>query len=108
SYSVGKDSTQLFVVQPTPRLSVFTLPLGEKDLRANVESFRNLIDRRTGSGPALVSQGKRLYDTLVKPAETLIEESQRVVILPDGPLHILPFAALVRDERKGHPSYFVE
>jgi CHAT domain-containing protein/Tfp pilus assembly protein PilF len=115
SYSVGEDKTYLFVVQPTPKLlprapslSVFTLPLGENDLRGKVESFRNLIDQRSGSDQALIPQGKQLYEGLVKPAEALIEGSERVVILPDGPLHTLPFAALVREPRKGRPSYFVE
>ena len=115
SYSVGKNKTHLFVVQTSsgllskaPGLSVFTFALGEKGLREKVETFRNLIDQRTGPDRELISQGKQLYESLVKPAEALIEGSRRVVILPDGPLHTLPFAALVRDERRGRPGYLVE
>lgn len=43
AYSVGKDRTILFVVQPDgapdPGLSVFTLPAGETALREKVEAF---------------------------------------------------------------------
>ena len=106
SYSVGKHKTILFVVQPlqrvvatAPGFSVFTLPIGAEALRDQVIAFRNVIQRQSGSGRegivALEAQGKELFDALVKPAQHLIAGATRVVILPDGPLHTLPFGALV-------------
>ena len=32
-----------------------------------------------------------LYEALLRPAEGLMAESERVLLSPDGPLHTLPF-----------------
>jgi CHAT domain-containing protein/Tfp pilus assembly protein PilF len=117
SYSVGKEKTFLFVVLPVgggkgSGLSVFTLPIGEESLRQRVEAFRNLLQRKTEGARAtsaqLASEGASLYTDLVKPAEKLIAAADRVLICPDGPLHTLPFGALVKGTQRGRPSYFVE
>ena len=42
------------------------------------------------------SSSRRLFDVLIAPAESAIASADRVLISPDGPLHSLPFAALVR------------
>jgi CHAT domain-containing protein/Tfp pilus assembly protein PilF len=125
SYSVGEDKTLLFVVQApqdaraTPGLTAITLPLGDKALRDQISDFRQAVLRegaaalerglrRQGAGETtLAGQGKRLYDLLIKPAERLIGPAARVLISPDGPLHALPFAALVRKTGR-NPTYFVQ
>jgi len=99
-YAVGEERTWLFVVQPTGAkgsgLSVFRIALGAKRLREEVESFRLLL-KDPGSDPAqLQAQARRLYGLLVRPAEARIAGAQRILLSPHGPLHTLPFAALVR------------
>jgi CHAT domain-containing protein/Tfp pilus assembly protein PilF len=114
AYSVGKEKSFLFVVQPQAKdvLSVHTLPIGEQTLRESVEAYRNLIELKgpPGQAPAqnLIARGRSLYDTLIKPAEKQIGKSERILILPDGPLHTLPFDALVREVGAGQPRYLVE
>ncbi len=44
----------------------------------------------------LVDRGKHLYETLIQPAAKPLATATRVLVIPDGPLHGLPFAALVR------------
>lgn len=34
-----------------------------------------------------------MFDKLVQPASGIIEKGERILIAPDGPLHLLPFAA---------------
>ena len=101
SYSVGEDHTILFVVQPAgsePGLSVFTVPVKEKDLQRKVEQFRRLIEqRRSGSDHDMMASSRGIYDLLLKPAESLVTRSDRLLIVPDGPLQVLPFAALLRN-----------
>ena len=101
SYSVGVERTVLFAVLPRgtePGLSVYTLPIGEKALRMQVEVFLRLIrEHSLTSRPALDQNARALYDLLVKPVEAQLAQSERVLISPDGPLHTLPFGALVRD-----------
>jgi len=113
SYSVDTQRTLLFVVQRPASaqapagsgLSVLSLPIGEKALREKIEAFRRLIERRDAAGrPVLITQAGELYDILIKAAEPLIASSERVLVSPDGPLHTLPWAALVRKGHQGEPG----
>ncbi len=116
AYSVGKERTVLFAVEPSggpgPGLSVFSLPLGEKALREKIEALRSAIQRPVRAGrAALIGQAAELYDLLIRPAESQVAASERLLLSPDGPLHSLPFAALVRNgaRRPGAgASYLVE
>jgi CHAT domain-containing protein len=110
SFVVGESQTLLFVVTPGAErpLSILRLPCNAADLEARVRAFSALVRRRT-SEAVIVEAARRLYDELLGSAEPLIARSARIVIVPDGPLHRLPFAALVRRiDRRGRPEYLVE
>jgi CHAT domain-containing protein/Tfp pilus assembly protein PilF len=92
SYSVGKDQTALFAVTREGGLQIKILPLGEERLRREVESFLKQV-RQPGPGSA-AEVSRSLYRELVEPVADLVERSERLLILPDGPLHRLPFGAL--------------
>lgn len=102
SYSVGKEQAHLFIVTPGRELQVETLKVGRQALEKDVDRYRQLIDQ-TRAGSTLGAQGldwfsRRLYDLLVEPAEPWIAAGKRIVLVPDGPLHLLPFAALTRKD----------
>ncbi|MCP4658250.1 MAG: CHAT domain-containing protein [bacterium] len=101
SYSVGETRSDLFAVTREDKLEVHTLPVGEDALRREVDALRQLIaqarpDSRTGSGFLAAFEGvsKRLGRVLIEPVAERVAQSQRVLIIPDGPLHLLPFGAL--------------
>jgi CHAT domain-containing protein len=103
SYCVAQEKTFLFVVSAGPHaaadgLAVRVLPVGGEALRNRVVSLRGLLES-AGRSPADVedwrAQAASLYDDLVRPAEDAIAPARRVLISPDGPLHVLPFPALV-------------
>jgi hypothetical protein len=103
SWSVGRRRTLLFVLPAAGDdaggrgLRVFTLPHGEDALRRRIALFRGLIARGRAAPagePALIEQGRRLFADLLGPARAAIEDSRRLLLVPDGPLHALPFAAL--------------
>src|SRR5262249_47448965 len=101
SYAVSQEQSVLFVVQPMgyePGLSVFTIHVTEKSLRAQVEAFRMLVHKPPDGTASVAAQtlAQALYELLLRPAEPMISTSQRLVLIPDGPLHLLPFAALMR------------
>lgn len=102
SYSVGKEQTHLFIVTPGRELQVETLEVGRQALEKDVDRFRQLIDQtRAGSGLGAEGLGwfsRRLYNLLIEPAEKWIAAGERIVLVPDGPLHLLPFAALIRKD----------
>ena len=93
SYSVGKERTALFAVTREGGLRMEILPLGEESLRRDVASFLERIQ----SQEAPTDLARSFYRVLIAPVADLVERSQRVLILPDGPLHRLPFGALIRD-----------
>ena len=120
SYQVGAETSRLFVVhRPSEaegeNLEVHTLPIGESRLREQVTAFRRLIERdatsENGAAPAFTDAGRQLYDLLIAPAAPGIAAADRILIVPDGPLHTLPFAALIRPGKgsRGRPwQYLVE
>jgi CHAT domain-containing protein/Tfp pilus assembly protein PilF len=119
AYSVGREKTFLLVVQPerpvepgAPAISAYTLPIGEAALRDKVTAVRSLIQRGAySSAPAdaALTAGQELFAMLIEPARAVIGAGDRLLISPDGPLHTLPFAALVdQSDRAGVPRYFIE
>ncbi|MCH9649772.1 MAG: CHAT domain-containing protein [Deltaproteobacteria bacterium] len=77
----------------------YRVAVARETLRRKVEIFRALIARGQQSPlleKALVNQGQSLYDLLLAPLADRLEPAQRLLIVPDRPLSMLPFAALVR------------
>ncbi len=99
SYSIGKEKSYLFALAPEASVQVYPLAIGETQLRADVERFRGLIQRAalgTTDLTGIVERGRRLYDVLMRPVAPALARATRVLVVPDGPLHALPFAALAR------------
>jgi CHAT domain-containing protein/Tfp pilus assembly protein PilF len=99
SYSVGRDRTTLFAVTRDGALRVETLPVGEEALRRDVERFLERVRQPAPLSSQDAGLARSLYRSLIGPVADLVKQSARVLILPDGPLHRLPFGALMRDER---------
>ncbi|HYO13335.1 MAG TPA: CHAT domain-containing protein [Thermoanaerobaculia bacterium] len=78
------------------------MEVGRQALEKDVDRFRQLINQtRAGSGLGTEGLGwfsRRLYNLLVEPAEPWIAARNRIVLVPDGPLHLLSFTALLRKD----------
>ncbi len=118
AYSVGRERTELFVVTGEGGLvGVESLEIGAPELERQVRRMRRLVAEaipgsELGGGRLadLEELAHRLYRQLMQPAEAAIEEGERILILPDGPLHLLPFSGLVRDPGtpdRGHRRQYV-
>ncbi|HEY9432613.1 MAG TPA: CHAT domain-containing tetratricopeptide repeat protein [Blastocatellia bacterium] len=99
-YVVTDEATYLFVVTKSQghaaaETRCFTIPIKQTDLAKQIESFRRrLAERNLGfRAPA-----RKLYDLLLKPAQSLLRGKSSLVIAPDDRLWELPFQALL-DER---------
>ncbi len=111
SYSVGEESTVLFSFSKEHDLSVERLNIDEKKLRAQVDGFRKLtedIDSFPRHKRSFEALAKSLYASLIEPVVERVEPSARLLILADGPLHYLPWAALLRDTAEGNAQYLLE
>jgi CHAT domain-containing protein/tetratricopeptide (TPR) repeat protein len=102
SYVVGEDRSLLMTVtvddDGQASLRASALPVGAEQLSLRVDIFRALISRGKSGvlmEPALKSQSERLFQVLIEPCRDVVESADRVIILPDGPLLDLPFAALI-------------
>ena len=112
SFSVGEKRSLLFAV-PAERsapLAVAELHVGRDVLSREVGVFRDLL-RQERDDPgvrfAREESGRRLGRLLLGPAGAVIAGARRILVCPDGPLHVLPFSALTVDG-PGRPRYFAE
>ncbi len=114
SYVVLPDETYLFSLTPPSyerdggvgakrnwqaRLQVVALGIGEEELRREIEAFLYLIrsPRSAASHASLERRGEELYRRLMAPVGERINGAERLLVVPDGPLHALPFGALITD-----------
>ena len=103
-YWLGQDRSYLWVITPK-KISLFPLAKGpEIDAAAHsyLESFDGPLDPLESAS----SNGIKLYETLIRPAENLIPKNSRVIILPDGGLNALNFETLIVSTPK--PHYWIE
>ncbi|MEM5342201.1 CHAT domain-containing protein [Paraburkholderia azotifigens] len=70
-------------------LKGYTLPIARADMDAAVTDFRNAIVRRR---PAAITYGDKLHALLIAPLG--LRADDRLIIVPHGALHYLPFQAL--------------
>ncbi len=98
SFSVGEKGSDLLVLAAGRPLAVHSLGAGEAELRRDVEGFRALVAQTPAGSPRLATlraAGARLYSRLLGPAQAALGGAERLLILPDGPLHLMPWGALV-------------
>jgi len=97
-YLLGKDRSFLFVVS-RESLDVYPLP-ARHGLERQVRGLTRRIQSPRGEPGAERRLATQLGRTLIGPAAARIE-GKRIVVAADGPLHELPFPALVLP-RSGH------
>ncbi len=98
SYSVGTQRVDLFALTTDGDLTVHELPFDGERIRKQVERFNEQVHGETWDHVSVsrIEMGKWLFQNLIGPVVNRAEESDRLLIVPDGPLHQLPFASLIR------------
>ena len=96
SYLAGEHASHAFVVS-ADGVSTFAIPWSRRRLEEEVDRFSRQLARPDSDLDLLHRLGADLYRVLLAPATAAIERHDRLVVVPDGPLHTLSFAALVRD-----------
>jgi CHAT domain-containing protein/Tfp pilus assembly protein PilF len=108
SYAIGETRSYVFAIGPGPHdFSAVPLDTDLKRLRGDVERFRRLLQQEILGWRQLRLVTRRLSATLLGPVAEPIARAQRLLLLPDGPLHLLPFAAL-DDPAPGRRRHLVE
>lgn len=101
-YLSGEKQLFIFVVTRSV-LEVRVVDLPRQVLIRRVNSLRQQIattvNRQTNAS-ALLAESHQLYRDLLGPVEGLLSGIHTLSILPNGPLHYLPFQALVVDPNR--------
>ena len=96
-YAVSEEGVYLFVVtSPRDRkanlvLNAYLLPVKPAELSELSARFLQLLATKDQSS---VQAARDLYDVLLKPAEEHLASKSKLIIVPDGVLWDVPFAAV--------------
>lgn len=96
------DQLSLAFVITQQDVTLIDLNLARSDLAEKINFFRNALDLQQGVLTKPTSQD--LYEMLIAPVAQHLDQP-RLVIVPHGPLHYLPFAALQHPDTA---AYMVE
>lgn len=83
-----------WVLDDTRGVSLVTMPISRTALAADVQAFRQAVARGDSA------RDSRVETALSKALLPALGDARSIVVVPDGPLHDLPFAAL-RDPATG-------
>ena len=93
AYSVGERSTTLFTLETTDGLGIHSIAETREVLSRNVERWSELVTSPRARAEASV-RARELGELLLGPVADQLRRARTVVVVPDGPLHSLPFAAV--------------
>lgn len=102
----------LVVTREAARL--LRLPLTAEALRKRVEALSARLAPRVGSFVDLsrasfdIGAARALYRDLLLPLERALGGRRRLTVVPDGPLHLVPFDALVAGGPGSAPVFAIE
>lgn len=94
AYGIGPDDSTLFVLGPTGELAVHRLEIGRDELAVDIERWAELVTGTRLRRGELAEIERRLATLLLAPVAAELSTARRLVVVPDGPLHALAFAAL--------------
>ncbi|MBW2569657.1 MAG: CHAT domain-containing protein [Deltaproteobacteria bacterium] len=98
-YAIGEDAGYLFVVRKGGVKRLVKIPVTKKRLEEKIKSFIEPMNTKEYEKFS-VKEAKALYDLLLSEAVKDIHENEKIIIVPDGILGLLPFEALVIKEGK--------
>jgi CHAT domain-containing protein/Tfp pilus assembly protein PilF len=99
AYSLGPAAARVYAVGPGPDdFAVHDLRATAAEIRQAVEGFREQIERARGTlgRRALEDQADRLGTLLLGPVAEPLGRADRLLVVPDGVLHLVPLSALRR------------
>ncbi len=89
-YAVSEEGVYLFVVTRAS-VNAYSLSIKPAELTELASRFLQLLGTKD---PASMQVARDLYDVLLKPAEQQIATRSKLIIIPDGVLWDVPFAAI--------------
>jgi len=113
-YHAFADKELLIVAVSRQAVRGYRVKVDPRTLEKDLAEFQRVVAKppleRTADERASVAQlGRRLYATLIKPAEPSLKNAKTVLLCPEGALNQLPWGALVvAVDKQGRPTYWIE
>jgi CHAT domain-containing protein len=100
NYGVMHDQLFIFLVKDGGFrfIPILDKPNLRDDLTEYIEAFRDAIISKE-ENERLSIASKKLTQFLIEPISSELEDVEHLIIIPDGPLHLLPFEALMHKNR---------
>jgi CHAT domain-containing protein len=99
-YTVLPEKTAFWLVRGNRIVRSGVLNVSERDLSQRIERLRSAL--RQNRLPAARQPAGVLFDDLLRPLADDLQPGERLVVVPDGPLHTLPFGLLWDRQRGRH------
>lgn len=93
-FSLTDDAGYLFVVKKAGVQSIHRIKISREALEQKVRAFMQPLNTGDYTGFS-IGKAKELYDLLFSDALAGVKDTERLIIVPDGILGLLPFEALV-------------
>ncbi len=100
AFSVLPEASYAFVATRDTPIRVYRLDETAAALTERVDKFAERVRTRTSTAAyeaPLVADGRALFSLLFGQFEDAANRADRLLIIPDGPLELLPFSALARN-----------
>ena len=94
AYSLGADSSTLFALSAEGELGAHAIAAGESAIAADVQRWLALSTSTALGRAELRAIEERLSRLLLGPVASRLAGARRLLVVPDGALHALAFAAL--------------
>jgi len=106
-YAIGEDAGYLFVVRKGGVKRLVKIPITKEELEEKIKAFIEPMNTKEYEKFS-VKEATALYALLLSEAAKDVNENEKIIIVPDGILGLLPFEALVIEEKKdGKDSLYV-
>ena len=100
-YALGDDSGYAFIVRKGGVNKIIKIPIRKDSLEAKIQLFMQPMNP-TDYSKFSTSIAKELYSLLLADALKEVKKTDKVIIVPDGILGLLPFESLIVKEGKDY------
>ena len=100
AYEVTEKETFAWFIRGKKIIEALTIPVTRQALTAQINQYQQFFAGICSAADLSrfdPQAGKKLYDLLLKDFAPLLQEGERLVIVPDEIIGILPFEALVME-----------
>lgn len=105
-YFVARDRLYAFVMSADMKEpAVVEIPVTPAKLQQTIEAFREAIESEPVESWPI---GRKLDDWVLEPIRPYLDKAKTLMVMPSGPLHYLPFNALVVSDPGKKVRYAVE